>query len=81
MGKRIASIPIISILGLIVTVSFAYIGYLALSNPLIVTPTSYGRIVALVIIAGCFAIYYFGKWYHKKQGLDTELAFKEIPPV
>jgi hypothetical protein len=81
MGKKVAGIPILSILGLIVTISFAYIGYLALSNPLIVTPTSYGVVVALTIIIACFAIYYIGKWYHKKQGLDTELAFREIPPV
>lgn len=81
MGKKLAGIPVLSILGLIVTVSFAYIGYLALSNPLIVTPTSYGTLVALAIIVGCFAIYYASKWYHKKQGLDTDLAFKEIPPV
>ncbi len=81
MGKRIAGIPVLSMLGAIVTVSFAYIGYLALVNPLIVTPTSYGVLVAAIVIVACFAIYYVGKWYHKKQGLDTELAFKEIPPV
>ena len=81
MGRKIGSVPLISILGLIVTVSFAYIGYLALSNALIVTLTTYGVAIAVAIIVACFAIYYVGKWYHKKQGLDTDLAFKEIPPV
>lgn len=81
MGKRIGGIPLLSILGAVVTASFAYIGYLALINPLIVTPTSYGVLVAVVVIVACLAIYYVGKWYHKRQGLETELAFKEIPPV
>lgn len=81
MGKKIAGIPILSILGLVVTVSFAYIGYIALSNPLIVTPTTYGVLVAVAVIVACFVIYYVGKWYHKRQGLDTDLAFKAIPPV
>lgn len=81
MGKRIGSVPVLSVLGAIVTASFAYIGYLALVNPLIVTPTSYGVLVAATVIVACLAIYYVGRWYHKKQGLETELAFKEIPPV
>jgi len=81
MGRKIGGVPILSILGLIVTASFAYIGYLALTNPLIVVPTTYGVLVAITVIIACFAIYYVGKWYHKRQGLDTELAFKEIPPV
>ena len=81
MGKKIGGIPILSILGLVTTVSFGYIGYLALNNPLIVSLTTYGVVVAVSIIVACFVIYYLGKWYHKKQGLDTELAFKEIPPV
>ena len=81
MGKKVIGIPILSILGLIVTVSFAYIGYLAIANPLIVTLTSYGVVIAAAVVVACLAIFYVGKWYHKKQGLDTELAFKEIPPV
>lgn len=81
MGRKVIGVPVLSLLGLITTALFAYIGYLALSNPLIVTPTSDGVVVAVSIIVACFLIYYVSKWYHKKQGLDTSLAFKEIPPV
>ncbi|HKM49764.1 MAG TPA: hypothetical protein VJZ75_01150 [Candidatus Bathyarchaeia archaeon] len=43
MRKKVASVPVISILGLLTTISFFYIGYLALINPLIVVPTSAGQ--------------------------------------
>ena len=81
MRSRLGGIPVLSIVGLLTTISFAYIGYLAISNSLIVTLTSYGAVIALGVIAGCVVIYYASKSYHKRQGLDTELAFKEIPPV
>lgn len=78
---KIAGVPVISILGLLTTLSFFYIGYLALINPLIVVPTLAGGAIALGIIVGCFIVYYASVSYHKKHGLDIELAFKEIPPV
>jgi len=81
MRKKIGSVPVISILGFLTTICFLYIGYLALINPLIVTLTSYGAVLALGIVIGCIAVYYSSVAYHKKHGLDIELAFKEIPPV
>jgi hypothetical protein len=63
------------------TISFFYIGYLALINPLIVVPTSTGAGIALGIVIGCLVVYYASVYYHKKHGLDIELAFHEIPPV
>lgn len=81
MRKKIGSVPVISILGLLTTISFFYIGYLALANPLIVVPTLVGGAIALGIVVGCVIVYYASVYYHKRQGLDIELAFKEIPPV
>jgi amino acid transporter len=81
MRKKIASVPVISILGLLTTIAFFYIGYLALINPLIVVPTLTGAGIALGIVIGCFIVYYASVYYHKKHGLDIELAFHEIPPV
>jgi APA family basic amino acid/polyamine antiporter len=81
MRKKIGSVPVISILGLLTTISFFYIGYLALANPLIVVPTLAGGAIALGIVVGCIIVYYASVYYHKKRGLDIELAFKEIPPV
>ncbi len=81
MRSKLAGIPVLSIIGILTTIAFGYIGYLAIANPLIVTLTSYGGIVALGVVIGCVVIYYASKSYHKRHGLDTDLAFKEIPPV
>jgi basic amino acid/polyamine antiporter, APA family len=81
MRSKVGGIPLLSIIGLLTTISFAYIGYLAISNSLIVTLTWYGALVALGVVVGCIVIYYASKSYHKRHGLDTGLAFKEIPPV
>lgn len=81
MGRRVAGVPLLSVLGLITTLLFGYIGYLALSNPLIVTPTTYGAIITLTVIVVCLATYYASKWYHGRRGLDISLTFKEIPPA
>ena len=81
MRKKIAGVPVISILGLLTTISFFYLGYLALINPLIVVPTLAGGGIALGIFLGCIIVYYASVSYHKSHGLDIEMAFKEIPPV
>jgi hypothetical protein len=81
MRKKIGSVPLMTILGLLTTISFFYIGYLALMNPLIVTLTLAGGAIAFGIVVGCIIVYYASVYYHKKHGLDIELAFREIPPV
>jgi len=81
MRKNLGGVPVLTIFGLLTAVSFAYISYLALMNPLITIATWGGAAIVLVIIVGCFIIYYASVSYHKKHGLDIELAFREIPPV
>jgi len=81
MKAKVGGIPLLTIVGLLTTISFAYMGYLAISNPLVTTLTTYGILIAVIIVIGCIAVYYASKSYHKGRGLDTDLAFKEIPPV
>jgi hypothetical protein len=47
----------------------------------IVVPTLAGGAIALGIVVGCIIVYCANVSYHKKHGLDIELAFREIPPV
>jgi quinol-cytochrome oxidoreductase complex cytochrome b subunit len=81
MRKRIAGIPIVSILGALCAISFAYMGYIAYTNPLITSPTLAGIEIAIGILVGCFIAYYVSYAYHKAHGLDLGMAFKELPPV
>jgi amino acid transporter len=81
LRKKIAGVPLISIVGLLTAISFLWIAYISAANPLIVTPTTYGVIIAVGIVVGCLVIYYASYFYHKRRGLDISLVFKEIPPV
>jgi amino acid transporter len=81
MGRKVAGIPLLSIVGLITTIGFGYVGYIAFTSVVVnsVPVNVTAEVVAVTIIAG-FAIYYASKGYHRRQGLDVSMALREIPP-
>jgi amino acid transporter len=81
MRKKIVGVPLVSIIGALAAISFAYLGYIAYTNPLITSPTLGGLGIAACIIIGCFVVYFASLAYHKAHGLDIGMAFKELPPV
>ncbi len=81
MRKKVAGVPLVTILGVLCSISFAYMGYIAYTNPLITSPTISGLAIAAGIVIGAFVVYFASVAYHKRRGLDTSMAFKEIPPV
>ena len=81
MRKSIGGVPLISIIGGLTAISFAYFGYLVIVNPLITTPTVIAEATTAGIIIACFAIYFGSLAWHKRSGVDMQMAFKEIPPV
>jgi amino acid transporter len=85
MRKKIVGIPIVSVLGALCAVSFAYMGFILYTNPLVAivagAPTLSGVEIAIGILVGCFIVYYASYAYHKAHGLDIRMAFKELPPV
>jgi len=81
MRKKLAGIPIVSILGALCAISFTYMGYIAYTNPLITVQTIGGLEIAVGILVGCFLVYFASLAYHKSHGLDIGMAFKELPPV
>ena len=85
MRKKLAGIPLVSILGALCAMSFAYMGYVLYTNPLVGmvvgSPTVSGLEIAVGIVIGCFVVYYASYAYHKAHGLDIGMAFKELPPV
>jgi amino acid transporter len=81
MGRKVAGIPLLSMVGLITTIGFGYVGYIAFTSTVVnsVPVDITAETVALSLIAG-FGIYYVSKWYHKREGLDVSMALKSIPP-
>ena len=78
--KRIAGIPLIVIVGIVNLFFFGLMLYSSLANP------SYYGITYLVVLFDvmCFVIplgiYYVAKAYRKRQGMNIDLLWKEIPP-
>ena len=77
---KIAGIPLVTILGLI-GFGFSVAALIAL-----VTVPAYGLtgtvpylVVGGVVIA-CVVIYWIGRYYQKRRGIDVSYAFLEVPP-
>lgn len=79
---KIGGFPIISLVGLITAISFAYFGYIGLLSPAVVGVVSANfdlEVVIAVIVIG-FVVYFASKSYYKSKGVDISLAYKDIPP-
>jgi len=77
---KVGPVPLLSLTGII---SFTFIGmiqYFLLSNPLYGANTP-PVLMAIVIIFVIGAVIYGASYlYHKKQGLDISMVFRDIPP-
>lgn len=81
MRKRILGVPLIGIIAALSTLAFGYISYLFLANPLLFGIGTLGLELMGVVAVFGFVLYYASVWYHKRKGIEVDLAFKEIPPV
>jgi amino acid transporter len=81
LGRKVAGIPLLTIIGLITTIGFAAVGYIGFTSVVVnsVPVNITGETVLLILILG-FVIFYVNKWYRRRQGLDVSMALKEIPP-
>jgi amino acid transporter len=80
---KVKGVPIISILGVLGFVySIVLVAYYTAIPALGVSsyPPSYYMMVVLLLAAA--GLYYVTRWYRKtKQGIDIELAFRDLPPL
>jgi amino acid transporter len=80
-GWKIAGVPTMTWVGAINFVVFLGLSYFALQYPSLSGPTGP---TALGVILGVFLVgvigFYITRAYYKSKGIDTSLAFKEIPP-
>ena len=80
--KKVAGLPMLSWLAIIVMVPTIYMLYACFSNPIIGGPISYESMFIGVfgaMIAG-IVIYYIAYAYRKSQGLNLNMVFSQIPP-
>jgi APA family basic amino acid/polyamine antiporter len=83
-SRKIVGVPILTIAGLIQGVSMAYYAYANLVPTLTFTELSPGLLYAIVWLIVCVAaglVYVLAvAAYRKRQGLDLNMIFSEIPP-
>ena len=76
---EIAGIPVMTIAGAAATIYIGAMIYFFLTDSYVGTNTPPAlALVALSFVTGAI-FYYAFRWWRKKQGIDVELAYKEVP--
>jgi amino acid transporter len=79
---KLGGLPIISVVGLITAIAFAWEGYIGFATGCggYCTPTPFGYYLTAALIVVGFVLYLASWAYHKREGLDISMALKAIPP-
>ena len=80
VSKKIGGLPIVSVIGVVVAIGFAYVAEQAYSNPAITAANSASEELAVGIVIAGFVIYFASYFYHKSKGMDLGMVLREIPP-
>ncbi len=77
---KLGPVPVVSIVGIITAIAFAWEGYLGFITPAAAVPTQFGFYLTASVIVLAFMIYFASWAYHKSRGLDISKVLKTIPP-
>lgn len=77
---RVAGIPLLSILGMIGAVLFAYLAYNSVTNPAIGPFTAGAQETIALVIVLPVILYAASHFYNKSRGLDLGKVMAQIPP-
>ena len=75
----IGKIPVISICGVFAAAYFLFLIVQWAQDPLYGVNNVYSAMYFVIVYVGAILFYFFYKWYRKRQGIDLNLTFKEIP--
>lgn len=79
VNHRIGGIPVISLIGLLSTVTCGILAWAYLADPLSgMTPTMIVFNVA-VFLSG-LVVYYVAKFVQRRRGVNVDLSYRELPP-
>jgi APA family basic amino acid/polyamine antiporter len=81
VNRRIGRVPVLSVLGIVSAGIFIPSAYWSLTVPILGPTATAVYLLIFGVYALGFVIYYGTKFYRKrKEGIDLDLLFKEIPP-
>jgi hypothetical protein len=79
-GARIGGMPLISLLGILGAILFAYLGYNSAANPAI-GPFAFGsKVFIAVIVITPIILYAASYYYNKSRGIDLRQICGQLPP-
>jgi len=79
--KRVAGVPLITILGLLTAIVSAFTVYFTAVPSLTGYMAWFGLFTtSIILIIVPFIVFYIAYYYRKRQGIPMELQFREIPP-
>jgi APA family basic amino acid/polyamine antiporter len=80
LKAKIGGIPVLSLLGVFGLILYVFVAYSALTNPALgpISATALGE-TGGAIIAG-LVVFYVARAFRKRQGMDFDATFREIPP-
>ena len=76
----IGSVPVLSILGVLTVLACLFLGYFYLTQDVLLANSPYSLYMILGIFASGFIVFWIAKAYRKSQGIDVDLAYREIIP-
>jgi len=77
---KLANVPVLSILGVLGAVLFAFLAYNSVTNPAI-GPFSYpAQVTILVVMIIPILLYTLAYYYNRSRGLDLSMVMAQLPP-
>jgi amino acid transporter len=76
----VGSIPVLSILGVLTVLACVFLGYFYLTQDVLLANSPYSLGMILGIFASGFIAFWIARAYRKHQGIDVDLAYREIIP-
>jgi len=80
VAKKVGGVPLVTVIGIVVAIGFAYVAGVAYNNPAIGAADSFSEGLAVGLVAVGFIIYFISATYRKSKGMNLGMALKEIPP-
>lgn len=77
---KLGGIPILSILGLLTFLACLFLGYMYLTQDVLLANSPYSLYMITGIFATGFIFFFIARAYRKRQGIDVDLAYREIIP-
>jgi amino acid transporter len=80
LKAKIGGMPLLTIIGVLVTIGIGYLSYAFFLSPQVMTASTFGFEFIIGTFIFGLAVYFVSRAYWKGKGVAIDLAFKQLPP-